>query len=366
MKGRLAIPLVVLALVLAGLALLARGPGGNGAPDGSGTVEARNVRVGSKAGGRVAEVLVREGDRVVPGQLLVTFEDRELRAALDEARAVLEKTLRGPRPEEVAESRAAAAHARAEYEQRLHGSRKEEIAAAKAEADRARAEAELAGRNFRRYERLAETGAVARKARDDAEAAWKMAAAARKVAEEKLARLENGYRPEEIAAARARSEQAEAAWTRVRNGNRREDIDAARARLLGAEARFREREVRSPSEAVVEVLDVRPGDLVPPNAPVATLLERKQVYVRIYVPETRIGEVRAGRKADVRLDALPGRTIAATVEQVNQEAEFLPRNIQTKEERVHQVFGVRLRIEDPEGLVRPGMAADVTLRPAGK
>jgi len=366
MKRKRIVTAVALVAVLAGWALHTRVFGRGDGLEGAGTVEARNIRVGSKVGGRVTQVRVREGDRVSPGQVLVSFDDQELRAALDEARADLAKMLRGFRSEEIAEAAAAAAQAKADYEQRLHGSRKEDIAAATADVERARADAERGEKNFRRIEYLAGAKALSTQQSDDAEAAWKMAAAARKNAEEKLAQLTNGYRPEEIASAKARYEQAEATRVKIRNGNRREDIDAARARLLSAEARYREREVRAPAEATVEVLDVRPGDLVAPNTPIATLLERNEMYVRIYVPETRIGEVRLGQKADVRLDALPGKTIAATVDQINQKAEFLPRNVQTKEERVHQVFGVKLKIEDPTGSVRAGMAAEVKLHAGAK
>src|SRR6202030_3047859 len=84
--------------------------------EGSGTVEARDIRVGSKVGGRIDKVLVREGDRVASCQTLLTFDDQELLAALDQSRAAAEKARRGFRPEEIAEARAAAAEAKANYE----------------------------------------------------------------------------------------------------------------------------------------------------------------------------------------------------------------------------------------------------------
>jgi multidrug resistance efflux pump len=86
--------------------------------------------------------------------------------------------------------------------------------------------------------------------------------------------------------------------------------------------------------------------------------------VRIYVPETEISRVRVGDKAEVTVDSAgTGRkTFSGVVEQINQQAEFLPRNVQTAEERVHQVFGVKVRIDDPSRHVLPGMAADVVLK----
>src|SRR5437016_11164103 len=108
--------------------------------EGSGTVEARNIRVGSKIGGRIDKVLVREGDFVQPGQVLITFDDKELQASLEQSRANAEKARRGYRPEEIAEARAVAAQAKAEYEMKKNGYRQEDIATAEADLDRAKAD----------------------------------------------------------------------------------------------------------------------------------------------------------------------------------------------------------------------------------
>jgi multidrug resistance efflux pump len=327
----------------------------------SGTVEAWNIRVGSKVGGRVEEVRVREGDVVQPGQVLVTFEEQELLAALEQARAELTKLQRGYRPEEIAQARADAAQALAEYEQMQHGYRPEEIAGAAAEAERARAEAERTEAAWVRARDLANAQVFSQQQRDDAEGQWKAASAALVTAQERLTELQRGYRPEQVAAAKARFEAADAVRRQYESGYRVEDIAQARAALSDAEARYRERQVLAPAAATVEVLDVRPGDLIAPNVPIATLLERDQLYIRVYVPETQIGLVKVGQSAEVRVNSFPDEVFRAVVEQINQKAEFLPRNVQTREERVHQVFGVRLRIQDPQGRIRAGMAADVSL-----
>ncbi|HTZ33318.1 MAG TPA: efflux RND transporter periplasmic adaptor subunit [Methylomirabilota bacterium] len=331
---------------------------------GSGTVEARNIRVGSKVGGRIDKILVREGDTVEAGQVLITFDDKELAASLASSRANAIKAERGFRPEEISEARAAAAQAKAEYEQRVNGYRKEDIAAAKAELDRAAADEVRAQLDFQRYDALAKKDLVSKQQRDTAEAAWKMALALKDNAQHKLDELQRGYRPEEIAAAEARYRQTQATLEKFEHGSRPEDIAAARAALAYDEARFREREVLAPSAATIEVLDIRPGDLIAPNTPIATLLERDQIYVRIYIPETEIGLVKVGQKAEIRVDSFPGQSFPGVVEQINQQAEFLPRNVQTREERVHQVFGVKVRIDDPSHRVLAGMAADVKLSPA--
>src|SRR5438876_4550303 len=328
---------------------------------GSGTVEARNIRVGSKIGGRIDKVLVREGDSVQAGQVLITFDDKELQASLEQSRANAEKARRGYRPEEIAEARATAAQAKADYELKKNGYRQEDIAAAQADLDRAKADEIRTHLDFDRYEALAKKDLVSKQQRDTAEANWKVALAQQQSAQHKLDELNRGYRPEEIASAEARYLQAQATLEKVQRGNRREDIAAAQGALAYDEARFRERQVVAPTAATVEVLDVRPGDLISPNTPVATLLERDQIYVRIYIPETEISRVRVGQKAQVTVDSVGKQVFDGVVEQINQQAEFLPRNVQTREERVHQVFGVKVRIDDASPRVLAGMAWGVRL-----
>jgi HlyD family secretion protein len=329
----------------------------------SGTVESRNIRVGSKIGGRIDKVLVHEGDSVEAGQILITFDDKELEAELQQARANAEKAERGFRKEEIDQARAAEEQAKADYDQRKNGYRQEDIDSAKADVDRTTADEARAIIDFQRYEELSKKDLVSKQQRDTAEATWKVALAQKQSAEHKYDELKRGYRVEEIASAEARYHQTQATLEMFERGNRVEDIAAARAALALDEARFRERQVLAPSAATIEVLDVRPGDLIAPNTPVATLLERDQTYVRIYVPETQFGLIQLGQKAEIYVDSFPKEIFHGVVEQINQQAEFLPRNVQTREERVHQVFGVKVRIDDPTHRVLAGMAADVKLAP---
>jgi multidrug resistance efflux pump len=364
MNRKRLIPIVVLIALVATTAIYAGWFHKDDGLQGSGTVEARNIRVGSKVGGRIDKVLVREGDRVQPGQVLLTFDDKELQASLEQSKATAAKAARGYRPEEIAEARASAAAALAEYEQRKNGYRQQDIDAAQADLDRAKAEEIRSHTDFDRYEALSLKDLVSKQQRDTAEATWKVALAQQQNAQHKLDELHVGYRPEEIASAKARYEQARATMEKMEHGNRREDVDLAQAAYAYDEARFRERQVVAPSAATVEVLDIRPGDLIAPNTPVATLLENDEIYVRIYIPETEIARVKLGQKAEIHIDSARNTAIDGVVEQINQQAEFLPRNVQTRDERVHQVFGVKVRINDTSGSVLAGMAADVRLKEA--
>ncbi len=328
----------------------------------SGTVEARDIRVGSKVGGRIDQVLVREGDKVEAGQVLATFDDRELKATMDASLANFQKLQRGFRPEEVEQVRAQAAQAKADYDLRKNGNRKEDIDAAQADADRAKADTVRTESTWKRVSDLSNQDVFSKQQRDDALGAWKNAQAAQKSAEEKLAALRNGFRPEEVSSAEHHYHDAAARAQEYERGSRREDIAQARAQYEYDTARYRERQVVSPAASTVEVMDIRPGDLIAPNLPIVTLLERDQLYIRIYVPETEMGRVKLGQKATVTLDAFAKQPFDGEVEQINQQSEFLPRNVQTREERVHQMVGVKIRVHDDQGRIRPGMAADVKLK----
>jgi membrane fusion protein YbhG len=346
----------------------------------TGTVESHIVRVGSKIGGRVSAVRVHEGERVNPGDVLVEFDERELRAGVEQAsgrlgyaRANEEKIRRGARSEDIAEARAAVRQAAAQLQAIESGYRTEQVAQAQAEVETVRAELENARSSFARAEELFQGDVISRQERDAADARLKMVTGRLKNASQRLAEVERGYRPEDIQAARSRFEQADAGLTRLLNGSRKEDIQMAVSDVLRAEgelgeaqARFRESQVLSPSAAVIEVLDVRRGDLVAPNASIATLLERDQVYARVYVPETEMGFVSVGAVAKLRVDSFPDREFDATVTQVNQKAEFLPRSVQTFEDRIHQFFALKLLIHDPQNVIRPGMAVQARFDRSGR
>src|SRR5215831_3177023 len=201
-KKRIILIVVILA-VAGGTALYATWARRDQGLQGSGTVEARNIRVGSKGGGRIDQILVREGDRVEAGQILVTFDDQELKAALEQSKAAAAKSERGFRPEEVAEARAAAAQAKADYEMRKNGYRQEDIDAAEADLSRTQADELRTRLDFQRYDALAKKDLVSKQQRDTAEANWKMALAQKEMNQHKYEELKRGFRPEEIAAAEA-------------------------------------------------------------------------------------------------------------------------------------------------------------------
>jgi len=281
--------------------------------------------------------------------VLVTFEDSELNARLlqaqgryEQAKANYAKLVHGSRPEDIAEAEATGKASESE------------IFAARATVNRAESDLWNAQQNWERNKKLVAEGVVSQQAADDAEMRYKSAKADLKNAQDAAA------------AAEAKASATKAAEERTVRGSRAEDIAFAKADLLTAEGALKEqqtlwdeREVKSPAIATVEVLDVRPGDLLPANAAIAKLLEADQFFLVVYVPQDQIGRVQVGQQAEVYVDSFPKQAFHAKIEQIRQQAEFLPRNVQTKEEREHQVVGVKLRVDNSENKLRAGISADV-------
>lgn len=341
----------------------------------SGTVEADEIHVGSKIGGRIAEVLVREGQEVKQDQAIIRFESFDLDArradavaAVAGAEANLQKMVALSRPEEIAEVRAQAEAARMNLEIARNGPRKQEIAAARAELDGANADYEVSRLNLERIGKLSASGVASRQDYDNAKAEFDRSSSRRESARQRLDLLLAGTRSEEVARAEREYQQAAARRQLIERGARKEDIqaaqaqlDRARATLQQVETQLGELEVKSPSDAFVEGLRVRPGDLINPNSPVATLVETDRLWVRVYVPEPEMGHVQLEKEVAVSVDTFPTESFTGRIEHISSRGEFTPRNVQTREERTHQVFAVRVRLTDNSHRLRAGMAADVVV-----
>jgi multidrug resistance efflux pump len=142
-------------------------------------------------------------------------------------------------------------------------------------------------------------------------------------------------------------------------GTRAERLAQVRAELAETDAQLREMSIVAPSNSVLEVLSVKVGDVLAPNQALATLLLTNHLWVRVFVPEPWLGHIQLGEQVTVRVDSDPGKDFSGKVEQIARSAEFTPRNVQTVGERVKQVFGIKVRLDNREGKLRAGMAADV-------
>jgi HlyD family secretion protein len=293
------------------LALLAGGclpnPAGR-ARSVSGTIEIDEVHVASRYGGRVEKIFVQEGDALTGGQVLLELEAAELHARRDQTTALLAELEAGPRPQE--------------------------IQAAKNDWERLIAELEQARVDVKRAE--------------DLFAAKTISAAEREQAVTRARSLDRN------------SEAAKSRYDLLVAGTRPERLALARAQLAEIEAQLKEMKVVAPSECVLEVLGVKPGDVVGPNRELATLLLPQHLWVRVYVPEPWLGHLKLGDPAKLSVDSDPGTEFSGQIEQIARAAEFTPRNVQTVGERIQQVFGIKVRLNNEQGKLRAGMAADVS------
>ena len=338
----------------------------------SGYIEADDARVGSRIGGRVRAVHVEEGQKVKAGDALIELEPFDLQERRAEAaaqlaakRADFEKMSHGFRSEEIAEAKARRDQLEAQYERLVNGPRKQEIAAAEAQLRLAEANLELAQTTYNRTSSMLIGDATSRQQLDQTIAELKVATQTVELRHEDLSLLREGTRREEIAQAKAQLDEADQVWKLRSNGYRSEEIAQARASMEAAQAsldsidrQMEELVIKAPTEGVIEAVDLEPGDLVAPNAPVLSLLDTTHLWVRAYVPENRLN-LEIGHKVTISVDALPGVRFRGHVTFIAREAEFTPSNAQTPEERSKQVFRIKVTLDEGMDRLRPGMSADV-------
>lgn len=280
----------------------------------SGTIEVDEARVASRYGGRVEKIFALEGDGMTNGQLIAELSAAELQ----------------PRREQVA----------AQLAEAEAGPRKEEIAAAKADWEALTAQQLLANSERQRAAELIAEKTISATEYDRATATAQAA-------------LQN------VAAAKAR-------YDLLLAGTRPERLAQVRAQLAELDAHLAEMKVGAPTNCVLEILSVKVGDVLAPNQSIATLLLTNHIWVRVFVPEPWLGHIKLGDAVRVRVDAFPGKDFSGAVEQIQRSAEFTPRNVQTVGERVKQVFGVKVKLDNSEGQLRAGMAAEVVFANVAK
>ncbi len=318
------IPVLVLVIAAIIVASILRGRENRGPLRVSGTVEATEARLGFEAPGRLAEVFVREGDRVTAGQVLARLDTTEVAARVEQ-------------------SRAQQAGAEARLLELERGSRSEEIAQARAEASAARDRLKQAVLDKDRAQLLFDGGAVSREVYDRAVTALDVAKAQAQQAEERLLLVQRGPREEQIAAQRAA-------------------LAGASASLEAAAAALDYMTARAPFPGVVTVRHREPGETMSPGNPAITIMNPDDRWVRIYVPENRIGRVSIGQGAAVASDSYPDKRYQGEVTFIASEAEFTPKNVQTAEERVKLVYAVKVRVTGDAAMeLKPGMPVDVEL-----
>jgi HlyD family secretion protein len=290
----------------------------------AGHVEATEVTVSSKVPGRLERLAVDEGSVVQAGAELARIETTDIQLALGQARA--ERAL-----------------ADAELRLRIAGSRPEDVREAAAQVERARADLEGAEKDLERMEGLLASGSGTTKARDDARTRRDVASATLQASSERLSRTKLGFRPEEIDAARARR-------------------DASDARIAQLEQQLKDAVVTSPAAGVVTGKLAEQGELLARGSGIVVVTDLPSAWLNAYVPETDLARLRLGQQAEVTTD--DGQRRTGRVSFVSSRAEFTPKNVQTRDERVKLVYRIKVALDNQDGLFKPGMPATARLQPA--
>jgi multidrug resistance efflux pump len=248
------------------------------------------------------------------------------------------------------------------------GYREEEKVAAWKEVEGLHASLVSAQKDMAREQAVLPKGGTTQASYDAARARAESLEAQVSAATAKAKMMDKGYRPEEIAESRADLNRLQANLDLLEAGARQEDKDEAQAKIDGIIAQIveldvkrAERTVTAPEKCVVEVLSVRPGDIVAPNQPVVRVLRADDLWVKAYISEVDLGRIRLGQEVEVTIDTFPRKRFQGEIIYIASASEFTPRNVQTIDERRHQVFGFKVRVDDPQGVFKSGMAADVWL-----
>ncbi len=321
-RARIVVPIILIAA--AAIVVVLRITRDHGVLMASGTVEATDADLGFQLAGRIDSISVREGDLVHKGDTLAWLDREELHARLLAARAQV-------------------VAARARLVELERGFRREEVAQARAVTRAAEERRENANRDVTRTRKLFEGGAVSREVLDQAETALRLAEAEHDRAVEAQRLVEAGVRPEQIAAQRA-------------------SVDQSEANVAVIEATLNNTVLTAPFPGRITRRHREPGEIVQPGAPVITLMNPNDRWVRIYVREDAVGRLTLGDSLTLTADSYAKKTYGGEIVFIADEAEFTPSNVQTTEERVKLVYEVRVRItRDDTFDLKPGLAADVRL-----
>ena len=339
----------------------------------SGRVEGDDSVVAAKTSGRIREIHVREGDTVKAGDVIAILDEEQAAAREQQARAAAQeaetritrsKEQVGVLTEQLKQARFTVEQARLDAQGRVHQA-EAQVATAEANLSQARAGYEQARYDLEKFTRLAKSGDVSDRQREQARTTAEAQAAVVESTRKQVAATRGA-----LTAARGnlenppiRSSQANAVQKQITQAQSdvaaaQSDGERASAQLKEAQANRADLTIIAPFDGTIATRAAEPGEVVAPGTPIVTMLDLGKVYLRGFVPEGDIGRVKLGQAARVYLDSNPTSPIDAVVSRIDPEASFTPENTYFRNDRVKQVVGVKLLIKNPTGAAKPGMPAD--------
>ncbi len=408
MRKRMRFIFILVVLVVAGIAIYnwtQQAAAKNGPLAASGTIEATDVTISPEIAGRVNDVLVDEGGQVQADQELIHMDATLLQAQLRQAQASLaaakaqhdaaqanyallksgaQQQQIDAAQQAVAAAQANVANASATYAVLKAGTRAADIAAAEAAVTQTAGQLKVAQDLYDKLTKCYRNGTICPglgTSEEQGRANLNTATEAYNAAQARLDQLKAGPTQNELNAsyakvtvAKAQQDQAQAQLDLLQSGARPEQlaasqaqidatqaqIDVTQAQIDALQAQIAKLTLKSPIAGTVLKRAIEPGEVVMPGAALLVIGDTVNLYMTVYIPENRYGEVKLGQTVQVSVDSFPGQTFAATVKRIADQAEFTPRNVQTAEGRATTVFAVRLDVTNPDGKLKPGMPADVS------
>lgn len=289
----------------------------------TGTIEAKEIMIRAKVSGEIKAVRVDEGSIVRKGDTLVIFDNTQFLLQLKQAKSTEEFAL-------------------SQYTLVKKGARREDISQAEALLMKAESDYNLVRANYERLSKLKESQSIPEKSFDEISAQLKSSEANLLVAKENLNKIRSVFRAEEIQQAKANFEKAKAFRQLV-------EKNLSDCYLL------------SPIDGIVLNKYFETSEFVTLSAPILSIANLDTIEMMVYIPEGDIGKVLYGQRAEIYIDSYPGRKFLGKVIYISQQAEFTPKNVQTKDERTRLVYGVKLQIKNENNILKPGIPADARI-----
>ena len=345
--------LVVLGIIIIGLGWFFWRQQTNKVPEGfliaGGRIEGREVSVSSRVQGRILKLLADEGNTVKKGELLAILESEQIQAQVASAQENLKAT----------QLQNEEARYDLEYTRRNSDSTilsaKASVENVQAQLEKAQAVKQIAESNYQRYLKLYQDGAISAREFDSKKLDYdsSMADVNAVIQLHEAAKANLSAAQSSIVAVDIKQKQLEASQA---------SVESYRGKLAELLANQKELQVLSPVDGTIITRPVEVGQVVNAVSPLFVMIDLQNIYMKIYIPEQQIGKIRLGSEAHIYVDAYLDKYFVGKVTKISDQAQFTPKNVETKEERVKLVFAVEVAVENPEGLLKPGMPGDVILR----
>ena len=341
----------------------------------AGRIEGDDSTLASKVAGRIKEIKVREGDSVKAGDVIALLDDEQIRAREQQAQSAVEQAhARVQRAqqqiaifnEQVKGSEMGEQQAKTDAEGRVSQA-EAQVAAAEAALAQAEASYKFAKWDEEKFIALRESGDVPERQMQQARTTAAAQAELVRAAKKQVEAARGGLRAAQAMLKNPVIRSTQTSTIRQQIAQANSDIEAAtadvaraKAQLEEAQATRRDLQIVAPFDGTVQTRAVEPGEVVAPGTPIITLIDLQHVYLRGFVPEGQIGRIKVGQAAKVFLDSDPKREkpIEAVISRIDPQASFTPENTYFRDDRIKQVFGVKLLLKGAVGLAKPGMPAD--------